>query len=78
LFVGLEHALNASSARWCVQLLPPFTTLSESGPGESGTHSITVISKKRWHPHFVPKADVSNRSKAGFSIAELIEPERAI
>jgi hypothetical protein len=30
------------------------------------------------HPHFVPKADVSNRSKAGFSIAELIEPERAI
>jgi hypothetical protein len=29
-------------------------------------------------PVFVPKADVSNRSKAGFSIAELIEPERAI
>ena len=36
-----------------------------------------TLSKADQDDRVVPKADVSNRSKAGFPIAELIEPERA-
>jgi hypothetical protein len=51
LFVSLEHALKASSARWCAQLLPPFTTLKLISPAarsgvtlsEGFSHFITSM-----------------------------------